>query len=139
MSDSNNAFNESIIAEFRANGGVVGGPFEGASMVLLHTTGAKSGKPYVTPLVYRPDGDRIVIFASAAGAPKNPAWFHNIVANPDITVEVGTDKYEATATTLGSGERDPIWEAQKHDAPGFAEYEAKTSRIIPVVAVARKG
>lgn len=126
-------FNRQIIDEFRANGGKVGGPFEGANMVLLHTTGAKSGQPRVTPLVYRPIGDDLAIFASAAGADSHPAWFHNLKANPDVTIELGTETLPAVPREADGAERDQIWEAQKADAPGFAEYEAKTDRTIPVV------
>ncbi len=128
-----NDFNASIIEEFRSNGGRVGGPFEGANMVLLHTTGARSGQERVNPLVYRPVGDALAIFASAAGADHHPAWFHNLKANPHVTVEVGTDTLPATAREVTGDERSEIWEAQKADAPGFAEYEAKTDRQIPVV------
>lgn len=132
-----NDFNASIIAEFRANGGKVGGPFEGANMVLLTTTGAKSGQPRVAPLVYRPDGDRIVIFASKAGAPTHPDWYHNIVANPSVSVEVGEEQYSATAHILEGAERDAIYDAQAAEVPAFAEYQANTTRVIPVVAIVR--
>src|SRR5690242_1675034 len=98
-----NDFNATIIADFRANGGKVGPPFEGAPMVLLHTTGAKSGKERVNPLVYTTDGDRFVIIASKAGAPTNPDWYHNIKANPTVTLEVGEETFEAQATEIDSG------------------------------------
>lgn len=131
-------FNERIIAEFRANGGKVGPPFEGAPMVLLTTTGAKSGRRRTSPLVYMPDGERIVIFASKAGAPTNPAWYHNLVVNPDVTVEVGEETYEATAIEVRGEERDDLFGKQAEKSPAFAEYEKKTERIIPVVALERK-
>lgn len=134
---SMNDFNASIIAEFRANGGKVGGPFEGAPMVLLTTTGAKSGLPRVAPLVYYSEGDRRIIFASKAGAPTNPDWFHNIVANPTVTVEIGTETYEATAQVVEGAERDRIYAAQAAIMPGFAEYQEKTTRVIPIVELVR--
>jgi deazaflavin-dependent oxidoreductase (nitroreductase family) len=134
-----NDFNAKIIEEFRANEGKVGGPFEGANIVLIHTIGAKSGQERVNPLAYLPDGDRIIIVASAGGADKHPAWYHNIKANPDITVEVGTEKYDATTEPIDSGpERDSIYARVVEMAPGFAEYAANTTRVIPVVAVYRK-
>jgi len=126
-------FNRQIIDEFRANSGKVGGPFEGANMVLLHTTGAKSGQPRVNPVVYRPVGDDLAVFASAAGADSHPAWFHNLKADPEVTIELGGETRTAVAREATGAERDEIWEAQKADAPGFAEYEAKTDRTIPVV------
>ncbi|MFN8050714.1 MAG: nitroreductase family deazaflavin-dependent oxidoreductase [Acidimicrobiales bacterium] len=132
-------FNASIIAEFRANGGKVGGPFEGATMIVLTTTGAKSGQLRTIPLVCRPDGDRIVIFASKAGAPTNPDWFHNLVANPTVHVEYGTDSYDATAEVLTGEERDRIYAEQAAESPAFAEYQANTDRVIPVVALNRIG
>jgi deazaflavin-dependent oxidoreductase (nitroreductase family) len=132
-------FNAKIIEEFRANEGKVGGPFEGANMVLITTTGAKSGNQRTNPLVYLPDGERIVIIASNGGADNHPAWFYNVKANPEITVEVGTDKYDATTVPLESGtERDELFARMVAVAPGFAEYEQKTKRVIPVVAVYRK-
>ncbi len=134
---ADNDFNQQIIDEFRANAGIVGGPFEGAAMILVHHTGAKSGTARVTPLVYRADGDAIVIFASKAGAPDNPAWFHNLVANPETSVEVGTDTIAVRARVAEGDERDRLWTAQKADSPQFAEYEAKTTRTIPVVVLDR--
>lgn len=130
-------WNTQIIEEFRANKGKVGGPFEGAHMLLLTTTGAKTGKRHVTPLVYLPDGDRLVIIASAAGAPKHPAWYHNLVANPQVTVEVGEDSFEATAVVITGEERDQLYARQVEIMPGFAEYQAKTTRVIPVIALQR--
>ncbi len=134
-----NDWNQQIIAEFRANEGRVGGQFEGAPVLLLTTTGAKSGLPRTSPMMYLPDGERLVVFASKAGAPTNPDWYHNLVANPIVTVEVGTEKYEATATATAGGERDELYARQAELYPGFAEYEAKTTRVIPVVALTRTG
>ena len=103
-----NEFNQKIIDEFHANGGKVGGPFQGASMILITTTGAKSGEKTTTPLVYLPDGDRMIIIASMGGAPKNPAWYHNLKAHPDLTVDIGQGEFSATATELTGEERDQI-------------------------------
>lgn len=134
-------FNLGIIDQFRANSGKVGPPFEGANIMLLTTIGAKTGLPRVTPLVYRPDGDRILIIGSYAGAPKHPAWFLNLSANPNVTVEVGDgttiDRYEATATVLPDAERDAVWPTIEAEMPGFADYQAKTDRVIPVIALTR--
>ena len=132
-----NDFNASVIAEFRANEGKVGGPFDGSPMVLLTTTGAKSGKQRTSPLVYFADGDRRFIFASKAGAPTNPDWFHNIVANPAVTVEIGAESYAATASVVEGEERDRVYAAQAELMPGFAEYQANTTRTIPVVELVR--
>ena len=134
MSDHDD-WNRKIIEEFRANQGRVGGPFEGASMVLLHHKGAKTGTERVTPLVYRQEGDAVVIFASKAGAPTNPDWFHNLKAHPDTTIEVGTETRAVRARVAEGDERERIWSAQKRAMPGFADYEAKTSRQIPVVVL----
>jgi deazaflavin-dependent oxidoreductase (nitroreductase family) len=132
-------FNQGVIDEFRANGGVVGGYFEGRNMILVHHRGAKSGTEYVTPLVYLPlDGGDLAIFASAGGAPENPAWFHNIVANPELTVEVGTETFGVKARVAEGEERNRIWEQQKAEVPGFAEYDAKAApRQIPVIVLER--
>jgi deazaflavin-dependent oxidoreductase (nitroreductase family) len=135
--DGVNDWNKQIIAEFRANRGRVGGPFEGATMLLLHHVGARSGTERVTPLVYFPDGDRMVIVASAAGAPKNPDWYHNIKASPRVEVEVGTDTVAVEAQELAGVERDEKWAEITAAAPGFAEYQTKTSRVIPVIALKR--
>lgn len=136
MSDPND-WNKAIIAEFRANGGKVGGPFEGASMVLLHSTGAKSGQERVNPLVYTTDGDRYVIIASKGGAPSNPDWFYNIVANPDVTLEIGTEHFAAKASVPGEPERTRLFEQMASQMPGFADYQRNTTRIIPVVVLKR--
>jgi deazaflavin-dependent oxidoreductase (nitroreductase family) len=132
-------FNQQIIDEFRANEGRVGGNFEGAPMVLLTTTGAKSGKQHTTPLVYFDDGDRWLIFASAAGADRHPAWYHNIVAHPEVTIEIGSETIHAIAVPLEGPERDEAYARQVEVMPGFGDYERKTSRTIPVVALTRAG
>jgi deazaflavin-dependent oxidoreductase (nitroreductase family) len=136
MADIND-FNQKIIDEFRTNAGKVGGPFEGARLLLLHTIGAKSGKERIAPLAYRTDGDHLVVFGSKAGAPTNPDWYHNIVANPEVTVEVGTEQFAARARVAEGEEHDRIWEAQKRDIQNFAEYEKKTDRRIPVIVLER--
>ena len=130
--------NAQIVAEFRANGGRVGGRFEGATLLLLHTTGARSGKERVTPLVCLADGGRLLIFASKAGAPTHPDWYHNLVAHPRVTVEVGAETYEATASTLEGEERDRIYAIQAERSPILAEYQQKAgARAIPIVALDR--
>ncbi|MEZ5244765.1 MAG: nitroreductase family deazaflavin-dependent oxidoreductase [Acidimicrobiales bacterium] len=135
---SMNDFNTDVINEFRANDGKVGGGFEGANMILVHHTGARSGTERVTPLVYRPEGDGWVIFASKGGAPDNPDWYHNLKANPATTIEVGSEHVDVTATEVTGAERDRIWEAQKVEAPQFAEYEANTDRVIPLILLERR-
>jgi deazaflavin-dependent oxidoreductase (nitroreductase family) len=135
--DGVNDWNKKIIAEFRENGGKVGGPFAGASMILLHHVGAKSGTERVAPLVWFPDGDRMLIVASAAGSPKNPDWYHNLKANPRVDVEVGTETFPVVAEELGADERDEQWRRLTGMAPGFAEYQTKTTRVIPVLALTR--
>ena len=136
MSDSMNDWNAQIIEEFRSNGGKVGGNFEGAPLLLLHTTGAKSGLERINPMMYQDlGGDRIAVFASKAGADTNPDWYHNLVAHPEVTVEIGTETRKLRARTADSAERSPIWEKQKQDFPGFADYEASTVREIPVVVL----
>jgi deazaflavin-dependent oxidoreductase (nitroreductase family) len=131
-------WNAAIIDEFRANEGKVGGPFEGAPMLLLHTTGAKSGSARVNPLVYQADDDRLVIFGSAAGAPANPDWYHNLVANPEVTVEVGTETIPLRARVAEGEEHQRLWTRQKEIMPGFADYEARTTRQIPVIILERE-
>jgi deazaflavin-dependent oxidoreductase (nitroreductase family) len=128
-----NEWNRQIIDEFRANAGKVGGQFEGAPMLLLHTKGAKSGAERVNPVVYMVDGDHYVVFASKAGAPTHPDWYHNLVANPEASIEVGTDTVSVHARTSTGVERDRLWRAQTARMPGFAEYQSKTNREIPVV------
>ncbi len=133
MSSSPTDFNAKIIEEFRANGGRVGGMFEGATLLLLHHIGARSGQERVNPLVYDRDGDRYVIFASKAGAPTNPDWYHNLKAHPEVTIEVGTDTIPVTAAEATGQERERLFQAQVERAPTFAEYQAKTERTIPVI------
>jgi deazaflavin-dependent oxidoreductase (nitroreductase family) len=128
-------WNRKVIEEFRTNDGVVGGMFEGASLLLLHHKGAKSGTERVNPLVYHRDDDKYVIFASKAGAPTSPDWFHNLVANPDTTIEVGIQTIPVRARVAEGEERERLWTTQKEKAPQFAEYEAKTDRVIPVVVL----
>jgi deazaflavin-dependent oxidoreductase (nitroreductase family) len=132
-----NDWNAKIIEEFRANEGRVGGQFEGAPMILVHHIGAKTGEERVNPLMYRPIGDNFAVFASYAGAPTNPDWYHNLIAHPSVDVEVGTETIPVTARVTEGPERDEIWAAQKADYPGFADYEAKTTRQIPVVMLER--
>jgi deazaflavin-dependent oxidoreductase (nitroreductase family) len=127
-----NTFNNSIIDEFRGNDGKVGGQFANADLLLLTTTGAKSGQRRVSPLAYfRIDG-KLIIIGSFAGAPVNPAWVHNLRANPQAHVEVGTDAFDVTARELTSAEREELFPKVTAAAPGFAEYQAKTSRVIPL-------
>ena len=126
-------FNAQIIEEFRANDGKLGGMFEGRPVLLLHSTGAKSGEARLHPVMYQAVGDDFAIFASYAGGPKNPAWYHNLVANADTTVEIGADTVQVTARVAPAQERETIWTTQKASFPQFAEYEEKTDRQIPVV------
>jgi deazaflavin-dependent oxidoreductase (nitroreductase family) len=127
-----NDFNATIIEEFRANGGKAG-MFPNGSLLLLRSTGAKTGAMRISPLAYQKVGDAFAIFASKAGAPTNPAWYHNLVANPKATIEVGTEVIDVTARVARPDERETIWTRQKELAPNFAEYEKKTDRQIPVV------
>lgn len=138
MAEPNN-FNQAIIEEFHANEGKVGGPFAGAPLLLLTTTGAKSGRRHTTPVMYLQEGDRRYIFASKAGAPSNPAWYHNLLAHPTATIEVGAESFDVDASVVTGAERDRIYREQATRYPGFAEYEAKTTRTIPVVALERAG
>ena len=130
-----NDFNRAIIEEFRANGGKVGGAFEGSPLLLLTTTGAQSGERRTTPVAYLKDGERLVIFASRGGAPRNPAWYHNLLANPQATIEVGSDTLEVTATVTSGEERERLFSRQVERVPQFAEYARKTAREIPVIAL----
>lgn len=132
-----NDFNQNLIDEFRAADGKVSGHFEGAPLLLLTTTGAKTGRGHTTPVVYLRDGERIAVFGSKAGAPTHPAWYHNLVANPEVTVELLGETFTARAVTLEGDERDRVWAAQKEAMPGFKDYEQKTDREIPVVVLER--
>lgn len=131
-------WNKAIIDEFRANGGKVGGPFAGAPVLILHSVGAKTGRAHVNPLMYQDLGHgRVAVFASKGGAPTNPDWYHNLVANPRARIELGAETFDVTARVAGREERLPIWATQKQRYPGFAEYERKTTREIPVVVLER--
>jgi deazaflavin-dependent oxidoreductase (nitroreductase family) len=133
MSEMND-WNTQVIEEFRANGGKVGGNFEGAPILLLHTTGAKSGLERINPMMYQDLGEgRVAVFASKAGADSHPDWYRNLVAHPGVSAEIGTETRAFEARTADPGEREPVWAKQKSDYPGFAGYEANTSRVIPVV------
>jgi len=132
-------WNDKIIAEFRANAGKVGGPFAGAPLLLLHSTGARSGQDRVNPMMYRTVGDGWAVFASKGGADTNPGWFHNLRTHPRARVEMGTETFEVVSRIADDQEREPIWSAHKAAYPGFADYEQKTSRKIPVVLLTRVG
>ena len=138
MTSDVNDRNALIIEEFRANAGKVGGPFEGRDMLLLHNIGAKSGAERINPLVYQALGGNFAVFASKGGAPTNPAWYYNLIANPDVTVEVGTETVAVSARVAEGDERDQIWTRQKQAIPTFANYEAATTRVIPVVVLERR-
>lgn len=128
-----NERNMVIIQEFRANAGKVGGPFAGKSLLLLHTIGAKSGQPRINPVACIRDGDRLVIIASKGGAPTNPDWYYNILANPLVSVETGTEQFQARASIAVEPERTRLYNQMVEMMPGFAEYQRKTTRVIPVV------
>lgn len=134
-----NDFNQQIIDEFRQNAGIVGGPFEGAPLLLLHSTGRKSGEERITPVVYQKVGDGWAVFASKAGAPTNPDWYHNLEAQPDVAIELGSETIPVRSREATGDERDRIWENQKAAMPGFAEYEEKAGdRVIPVMILERR-
>ncbi|MFI7611051.1 nitroreductase/quinone reductase family protein [Nonomuraea terrae] len=128
-------FNQQIIEEFRANQGRVGGVFEGARLLLLTTTGARTGAPHTTPLGYLPDGDRLLIIASAGGAPAHPQWYHNLRAHPQVTVEDGVFTYPAKAVVLESEERERMFARAVEADPGWGDYQARAGRPLPVVAL----
>jgi deazaflavin-dependent oxidoreductase (nitroreductase family) len=131
-------FNQGVIDEFRANDGKTTGPFENQPLMIMTTTGAKSGKERVIPIVYTEDGDRIVIAASKGGAPTNPDWYFNIVAHPEVTIELPGETFTARGTVVDDrGERDRLYAAHAAAMPGFAEYEQKTDRVIPVIVLER--
>lgn len=136
MSDWNER-NKQIIEEFRANDGKVGGYFAGKTLLILHTTGAKSGKARVNPLATIEDGDRLVIVASKGGSPSNPHWYYNLLANPVAGIEYGTEKFQARAAVTSEPERTWLYQKVAEIFPGFREYEAKTTRVIPVVTLSR--
>ena len=135
MSTSPANFNAQIIEEFHANQGRVGGMFEGVPLLLLHHTGAKSGKSRINPLAYQADDGRYVVFASKGGAPTNPDWYHNLKAHPNVTVEVGTDTIDIVASEATGEERDRLYRTQAERTPQFAEYQQKTDRVIPVMVL----
>ena len=130
-------WNKQIIEEFRANEGKVGGMFANNTLLLLHTTGAKSGKERVNPLVTIEDGDRLVIVASKAGAPSNPDWYYNVVANPEVGVEYGTETFQARATVTSEPERTELYEKVANARDSFNDYKVQTTRVIPVVTLSR--
>ncbi|MEX0683577.1 MAG: nitroreductase family deazaflavin-dependent oxidoreductase [Dehalococcoidia bacterium] len=132
-------WNQNIIKEFRENEGVVGGPFAGATVLLLHHKGRKSGTERVNPLVYMADGDRYLVFGSKGGAPTHPDWYRNLLANPDAAIEVGTEKFDVEATEVTGEERDRLYAKNAAERPTFAQYQEKTTRTIPVVALRRRG
>jgi deazaflavin-dependent oxidoreductase (nitroreductase family) len=129
--------NSEIIDEFRANGGKVGGPFEGATLLLLHTTGAKSGKERINPVMTFDFDGKLLIVGSYAGADVDPAWLHNLRAHPDVHIEIGTDAYDVRARELPADERDAVYPRIVQQAPGFGGYQSKTDRIIPVIELQR--
>lgn len=131
-------FNQRIINEFRANGGVVGDPFTGATVVLLTTKGAKSGATRVNPLVALVEGETVYVFASKGGAPTNPDWYYNLIAQPEVHLEIGTESYVAVASEVTGAERDEIYERQVAVQPGFGTYRDQTTRVIPVIALRRR-
>ncbi|MEV6926581.1 nitroreductase family deazaflavin-dependent oxidoreductase [Dactylosporangium sp. NPDC051485] len=132
-------WNDKIIEEFRANGGQVSGQFTGAPLLLLHTVGAKSGQPRVNPMMYQKIDSGYAVFASKAGAPTNPDWYHNLIAHPSVRAEIGTGEVDLVARVATGEERERIWSAQKSQYPGFADYEQQTDRQIPVVILEPAG
>ena len=138
MSNETTAFNQKIIAEFRANAGVVGPPFEGAPLLLLGNVGAKSGEARTNPLAYTTDGDDLIIIASFAGADKHPPWYYNLKANPNVTVEVGTEKYAALASEVEEPDRTRLYTQMEEQMSTFTDYREKTERVIPVIRLTRQ-
>ncbi len=136
MSNLSN-WNQATIDEFRANSGKVGGPFAGRTLLLLHTVGAKSRQERINPVAYITDGDRLVIIASKGGAPTNPDWYYNVLAHPLVTVEVGTEQFQAQAAVASEPERTRLYAKMVEMMPGFAEYQRKTTRVIPVITLTR--
>lgn len=135
MTTTPNDFNAGVIEEFRANGGTAGGIFEGKPLLLLHNVGARSGTDFVTPLVYLKDGDNWVIFASKGGAPNHPGWYHNLKANPAVSIEIGSETVDVTAEEATGEERGRLYSTQEEQQPQFAEYAQKTDRKIPVIVL----
>ena len=133
-----NDYNRRLIEEFRAHGGKVSGYFEHTPLLLLTTTGARSGERRTTPMGYLPDGDRLIVWASNGGAPTHPDWYHNLLAHPHVTVEVGTDTFDAVAVVTAGAERDRLWTQGVAVYPQLAEAQAKTTRLIPVIALSRQ-
>ena len=134
-----NDFNKTIIEEFRANGGKVGGQFANATLLLLTTIGAKSGQARVNPVAYTTDGDRLIIIASKGGAPTNPDWYYNLKANPIVTIELGREQFQARAVVAEGAERDRLFTQMAEVMPGFADYQRNTDRQIPVIVLERMG
>lgn len=130
-------FNARNIAEFRSSGGKLGGRFDGAPVLLLTTIGAKSGQPRTSPMMYLPEGDRIIVFASNEGKDNHPSWYYNLRANPSATVEIGAETFPVTATEITGAEHDRIYAIQAERYPGFAAYRERTERVIPVVELTR--
>ena len=137
MADQND-YNRQLIEDFRANRGKNGGPFAGSPLLLLTTTGAKSGQRRTTPMMFIPDGDRLLVIASNVGAPAHPDWYRNLVAHPDVTVEVGAETFDATAVVTQGAERDRLWTRVVELYPFFTGHQAKTTRQIPVIALSRR-
>ena len=134
------SFNDNMVADLRAHAGVsTQGPMAGRHLMVLTTTGARTGEPRTSPVAYTRDGDAYVIIASKGGAPTHPAWYHNLVAHPDVTVEVDGQRFEARATVTHGAERRRLYDAQAALMPGFADYETRTERVIPVVRLERVG
>jgi deazaflavin-dependent oxidoreductase (nitroreductase family) len=132
------AVNRQMIEEFRATRDNPDGPRGGRPMVLLTTTGARTGRPHTTPMMFVPDGDRLIVIASNMGAPRDPDWYHNLVAHPEVTVEVGAETYQAIATPLAGAERERVWQQVIATAPFFIDHQAKTTRLIPLVALTQR-
>ena len=133
-----NDYNRRLIEEFRANGGKVGGMWEGTPLLLLTTTGARSGECRTTPMAYLPDSDRLIVWAANGGSPRNPDWYHNLLAHPHVTVEVGTETFDAVAVVTAGAERDRLWARGVAVYPILAKHQAKTTRLIPVIALSRQ-
>lgn len=138
MSNSFNDWNKQIIAEFRKNHGKVGGQFESAPLLVLHTVGRRSGKPRLNPVMYLKDGERYVVFASKGGSDEHPDWYENLKAHPDVQIEVGDDTIDVHAEEIHGPERERLYERQASIYPNFAEYQSKTKRVIPVIALTKK-